>query len=87
MDLNTAARPHVSPERYRELEALAMQVMLQYPHQNLGECLIVRDFCVNILLRWLADERMAGHEIKARKGFTLVAESGGSISYLPPSGG
>ena len=85
MDLSTVARPHVSTERYRELEVLAMSLMLQLPHHDLGECLIISDIGMNILRRWVENERMASHEIKARKGFTLVAESGGSISYLPSS--
>jgi hypothetical protein len=84
--VDTLPRPVVSPERYRELEVLAMQIMVQIPHQNLDECLIVRDLCENILRRWIENERMAQHEIAARKGVAILAEEGGNIIHLPRGG-
>lgn len=85
--METALRPNVSPARYRELEILAMQMMIQMPHHNMGECLIIRDLCANILRRWWENERLAEHEIAARKGNTLLVESGGSIVHLRPVSG
>jgi hypothetical protein len=55
-------RPEVTADRYRELEMVAMQSMMQFPHHNLGECLIIRDIQTNILRRWLMDERIARHQ-------------------------
>jgi hypothetical protein len=83
--MDTAKRAFVTPERYRELEALTMQLMLQLPHQNLGECMIIHDIGTNILRRWVENERMAEHEIAARKGTTLQAVSGGKIIHLKPT--
>lgn len=80
--IETLPRPNVTAEEYRECEALAMQIMLQFPHHDLGKCLIVRDLCANMLERWLADERMARHEIAARKGTALLAEPDGNIIHL-----
>lgn len=80
--LDTLPRPSVSPERYRELEVMAMQIMVQVPHENLGECLIVHDLCVNILRRWVENERMIEHEIAVRKGAAIMVEEGGRIVRL-----
>lgn len=59
---DTIPRPEVTPERYRELEMLAMQLLIQLPHQNVGECLIVLDIVRNVVRRWHEDERMARHQ-------------------------
>lgn len=83
--VDTLPRPVVSAQRYRELEILAMQIMCMVPHHELGECLIIRDLCTNILRRWLANERMAEHEIAARKGATVLVEEGGRIIHLRPA--
>lgn len=61
MMIDAIPRPNVGPEEYRELEVIAMQSMMQHPHQDLGKCLIIRDIQTNILRRWLKDERMARH--------------------------
>lgn len=78
-------RPDVTPARYRELEVKAMQLMLQLDHRDLGECLIVSDICTNILRRWVANERLAEHEIAARKGTPIMVSSAGNIIHLTPS--
>ena len=85
MDMDTAKRAFVTPERYRELEALAMQLVLQLPHHNLGECMIVYDLGTNILRRWVENERMVEHEIAARKGAVLHVTSDGKIIHLKPA--
>ena len=61
-----------------------MQIMLQLPHQDLGECLIVSDIGMNILRRWVENERMARHEIAARQGTALFASGEGKIIHLKP---
>lgn len=76
-------RPMISAQRYRELEKLSYSIMMMAP-DDLGECLVVRDICTNIMRRWLTDERMAEHEIAARKGTPLMAVPGGNIIHLKP---
>jgi hypothetical protein len=60
--INAYPRPDVTADRYRELEVLAMQLVLSMPHQDLSECLIIRDLMDNVILRWLGDERLARHK-------------------------
>ncbi len=55
-------RPVISAERDRELEIVAMQVMLLLPNHDLGECLVVRDKCRAILQRWIEQERQENQE-------------------------
>lgn len=62
MNLDAIPRPDVDAGCYRKLEALAMQLTLQLPHDDVGKCLIVRDIFENVLKRWAADERMAQHQ-------------------------
>lgn len=78
--METAKRPLVSAARYRELEILTMQIMLQLPHDNIGECLIVYDIGRNILRRWVENERLAEHA----PGIPLMATSDGNIIHLKP---
>lgn len=59
--LNSRQRPNVDAERYRELHAIAMSIILQLPHHDIGECLIIRDLCDDIIKRWMQDERLARH--------------------------
>jgi len=59
--IDTIPRPEVSAERYRELDILAMQFMVQLPH-DVGECLIVRDLLGNHLRRWIMDKRLPRHQ-------------------------
>lgn len=80
--VDTFPRAKVTPERYRELEVLAWQVMLLLPHQNLDEVCIVKDLCDNILRRWIENERLAGHEIAVRQGTPLLVQDG-NIIHLP----
>lgn len=60
--IDAIPRPEVDAATYRECETIAMQIMLQMPHHDLGRCLIIRDIQTNILRRWLNDERMARHQ-------------------------
>ncbi|EIM25714.1 hypothetical protein MicloDRAFT_00064410 [Microvirga lotononidis] len=53
-------RAVVSSERYRELETLAMQLLIQLPTDE-AEILIVRDIVDNHVRRWLTDERLPRH--------------------------
>lgn len=46
---------------------MAMQLAAQLPHDDLGECLIIRDLVGNILRRWVMDERMMQHEARPEK--------------------
>lgn len=80
--VDSIPRPIVSPERYRELEVIAMQIMLMAPTQDLGECLIVRDICTNILKRWLADERLPAHD---PVHLALAGGDGAQIIRLRPA--
>ena len=57
--MDTLLRPTVSPKRDRELDNLAMQLMLQCP-ADLGEVLIVKDKCEEILNGWIKKHLDAG---------------------------
>ena len=59
---DTLPRPDVTADRYRELEAIAMQVCLQLPHHDLGECRIIMDIVRNTMRRWHNDDRVARHQ-------------------------
>lgn len=82
--LNAMPRPVVTPERYRELEIIAWQIMQSLPHQNLGECLIIRDLCENALGRWIAGERLPSHE--PQKSFAASSDPGNTnVIRLQPA--
>lgn len=59
--IDTVPREEVTPEKYRELETLAMARLIQLPHHDLNACLIVMDIERNVVRRWLEDERLAKH--------------------------
>lgn len=69
---DTIPRPEVTPERYRELEMLAMQELIQLPHQNVGECLIIMDIMRNVVRRWHEDERLVRHRPQEADALELL---------------
>ena len=86
--VDTLPRPQITAQRYRELEMSSWQVMLMAHAscgENLDEMLVMRDICTRILERWMADERLAQHEIAARSGVALLAERDGNIIHLRPA--